>query len=323
MTDAYTSIATSGGWADQGVASVAYDLMFRWALRTQPVLRSFVDVRPQDVKHQATAYRISLNEDFAEATVTTTALTEESEVDAIKLPTPTYVTLTPLEYGLATIRTLKLKNRGLVQIDPIIAKAVAFHMVRKVDKLVATELSAGSTQVYAGTSNAAANDLAAGDVLTSQLCRYAVTKFQTAGVAPRYNDGSYAAVIHPHNELVLRTETGAGGWRTPNEYGASQERIWSGEIGKFEGLTFTTNPRVPVTANTVPVNVYKTYFMGAEALAEAVNVEPEIRIAPVIDRLSRFAGVGWYGDLDHAVFRQSALINVNSTLTADDATALA
>jgi N4-gp56 family major capsid protein len=289
------------------------------------VLRQFADVTPANVKHQATAYRILLNTDFSDATVTTalTPLTEESDVTAVKLPTPTYVDLTPLEYGFGTVRTLKLNNRGLVQIDPIIAEAVAFHMVRTIDGLVQTELAAGSNQVYGGTGNAAANDLAAGDVLTAQMGRYAVSKFQATGVAPRYNDGSYAAIIHPYNELTLRTESGSGGWRTPNEYGASQERIWSGEIGKFEGLTYTTNPRVKVTANTVPVNVYKTYYMGKEALASAVNVEPEVRIAPVTDRLSRFAGIGWYGDLDFGVFRQSALIVGNTTLTADDATALA
>ena len=193
----------------------------------------------------------------------------------------------------------------------------------KVDKLLQSKMKAGTNQVYAGSSNAAANDLAAGDVITSQLIRYAGTKFETLGVEPVYPDGTYAAVIHPHQELTIRTETGAGGWRVPQEYGASQSRIWNGTIGQYENFTFTVNPRVDVTANSVPVNVYKSYFLGATALAEAVNVEPEIRLAPVVDRLWRNQGIGWYGDLDFAVFEQSALINVNSTLTAADATALA
>lgn len=323
MTDAYTSIVTTSGWADQGAAALAYDLMFRWALRTQPVLRSFADVQPAEIKHQAKAYRIFKNADFAEATLTTTPLSEEVDVEAVKLPTPTYIDLTPLEYGLGTVRTLKLKNRALVQIDPIIAKAVAWHMVRTVDKLVRIKLDAGTTQVYAGTSNAAANDLDDGDVLTSSNLRVSAAKFEAAGVTPRYSDGSYAAVIHPYVEQALRSETGAGGWRTPQEYGASQERIWNGEIGKYENFAFTTNPRLSVTANGSAKNVYKTYLMGAEALASAVNVEPEVRLAPVIDRLSRNQGIGWYADLDFGIFRQEALINLNSTLTAADSAAFA
>jgi hypothetical protein len=71
------------------------------------------------------------------------------------------------------------------------------------------------------------------------------------------------------------------------------------------------------------VDVYKTYFLGHEALAEAVNVEPHIEVGPVIDRLNRFRPLGWYGDMDFSTFRTDSIIVANSTLTAADATALA
>lgn len=322
MSDVFTSIKTTGGWADQGAAALAYDLMFRWALRDYPVCRQFADVRPEDVRHQAKAYRIFLNEDFAEATVTAamTPLDEETDVSAVKVPTPSYVDLTPKEYGFGTVRTLKLKNRALVPIDPVIARAVAYHQVRVVDGLVQAQLQAGSNQIYGGDATSA-DTVAAGDVLTAQMCRQVVTRLRASSVQPR--DGIfYAAVIHPHTELSLRTETGAGSWRNPQEYGSDQRRLWTGEIGEFEGLRFVTNPRTNVADNATSVPVYKSYFMGREALAEAVNVEPEIRIAPVVDKLHRNAGIGWYGDLDFARFREEALIVANTTLTAADATAL-
>lgn len=325
MSDAFTSIKTTGGWADAGVASVAYDLMFKWNLRTYPVARSFADVRPQDVRHNGTAYRLTLNKDFSESDVTAamTALDEETDVSATKLPTPTYVDLTPKEYGFGTIRTLKLSNRGLVPIDPVIANAVAYHQVRTIDGLVQAKLVAGTNQVWANTSHTTDNTTVPGDVLTANICRQSVTKFRANGVMPR--DGQfYAAIVHPHTELSLRTETGSGGWRLPQEYGANQGRLWTGEIGEFEGLRFVTNPRTLRKLNGAgtPNYVYRTFFLGKEALAEAVNVEPGVRIAPVIDRLSRNRGIGWYADLDFAVYRQEALIVANSALSSADNTAL-
>ncbi len=323
MVDAFTSIKTTGGWADQGAAALAYDLLFRWALRNHPICRQFADVRPADVKHQAKSYRLFKNQDFAESTVTAamTPLDEETDISAVKLPTPTYVDLTPKEYGFGTVRTLKLKNRSLVQIDPVIAQAVAYHQVRVVDGLVQGVLAAGSNQVYAGAGNAAVDDIAAGDVLTAANLRQIVTRLRSASVQPR-DDIFYVGVIHPHVEMALRADTDAAAWRTPQTYGTDQTRLYRGEIGEFEGLRFVTNPRTTVADNATAVPVYKSYFMGKEALAEAVNVEPEIRIAPVVDKLSRNAGIGWYGDLDFARFREEALIVANSTLTAADATAV-
>lgn len=326
MVDAFTSIKTTGGWADAGVASVAYDLLFKWNLRTFPVCRAFADVRPADVKHQANSYRLTLNKDFDEASVTAamTPLDEETDVSATKTPTPTYVDLTPKEYGFATVRTLKLNNRGLVPIDPIIANAVAYHQVRVVDGLVQAKLAAGTTKVWGGTSgHTTDNTIVAGDILSAQNLRRIKTKFENSGVAPR--DGQfYAAVIHPNTELTLRSDTAAGGWRLPHEYGSDQSGLWTGEIGEFEGFRFVTNPRVlnPMNTATTPVHIYRSYFMGKEALAEAVNVEPGIRIAPVTDKLSRNRGVGWYGDLDFAVYRQEALVVATSALSAADEAAV-
>lgn len=323
MVDAFTSIKTTGGWADQAAASVAYDLLFRWELRNHPISRQFADVRPADVKHQAKSYRIFKNQDFAESTVDAalTPLDEETDVSATKLPTPTYVDLTPTEYGFGTLRTLRLKNRSLVEVDPVIANAVAYHMVRVVDKKVQSVLGAGTNQVYAGSGNAAANDIAAGDSLKGANVRQIVTRLRSGSVQPR--DGQFfVGVIHPHTEMELREESGSLGWREAQVYGTSQTRLYTGEIGEYEGARFVVNPRTTVTDNATAVPVYKSYFMGREALAEAVNIEPNIVIGPVTDRLYRFRSVGWLADADWGVFRQEALIVANSTLTAANATAL-
>lgn len=324
MVDVFTSIKTTGGWADEAVAALAYDLFFRGALRTYPTLRQMVDVRPENVTSQAKAYRLFIKGDFSEATVTAaqTALDEETDVSAVQMPAASHVDLTPTEYGFGTLRTLKINPRSLVPIDPQLADAIAYHMVRTVDGLLQAKAKVATNQVWANPAHTTANTTVAGDIITSTVLRQQVTLLRNAQVMPVDSDGSYLSVIHPFVELEIRSETGSGGWLNPNEYGSDQTRIWTGEIGKYQGLRFIVNSRNPVAANSVPNNVYKTYFLGKEALAEAVNLEPHIVVGPVIDRLKRFNPLGWYGDLAFEIFRQPAIRVVNSALTAADITAL-
>jgi hypothetical protein len=103
----------------------------------------------------------------------------------------------------------------------------------------------------------------------------------------------------------------------PNEYGASQENIWKGEIGAFEGVRFVENARTRVaTDGAASAKVARTYFFGREALGESVVVEPGVVIGPVIDRLNRFKPIGWYGDFDFEIVRnESLIINYSGSAT--------
>jgi len=63
--------------------------------------------------------------------------------------------------------------------------------------------------------------------------------------------------------------------------------------------------------------VYRSYFAGQQALAEAVAEEPHTVIGPVTDKLMRFRPIGWYGVLGFAIYRQEALYRLesNSSIT--------
>jgi len=114
---------------------------------------------------------------------------------------------------------------------------------------------------------------------------------------------------HPSVVYELRKETGSGGWRVPNEYGASQENIWNGEIGAFEGARFVENARTRVGVDgAASAKVARTYFFGREALGESIVVEPGVVIGPVIDRLNRFKPIGWDGDMGFEVVRNESLV---------------
>ncbi len=307
MAFEYTSI-TTGGYSDNTVKG-AYDLLFRWALNEMPQYRQFVDVRPARPTMQGSSVTLELNNFFSEATVTAakTPLTEESDVDATKMPATSTVVLTPLEYGFANVRTLKLANRTMVPIDPVIARAVADHMRKVIDELIQDEFANATNKTYSG-GQSAVNTITASHTLTADDVRKAVLKLRVNQSIPWFGD-MYAVGCHPTVVYELRRETGSGGWRVPNEYGASQDNIWRGEIGAFEGARFVENARTRVgTDGASSAKVARTYFFGREALAEAVVTEPHVVLGPTVDRLLRFKPIGWYGDLDHAIFRNQSLI---------------
>lgn len=308
MADVFTSTTAAGGYQVDTVKP-AYDLLFRWALTAAPQYRQFVDVRPQQPTMQGNSVTLELNQYFSEATVTAakTPLNELLDVEAISLPATSTVVLTPLEYGFANVRTLKLANRTMVAVDPVIARAVADHERKVIDSLLQDKLANATNKQYTGAATSIGTT-AATHTLTADLVRKAVLQLRVNQSVPWFGD-LYAVGIHPTAVYELRRETGSGGWRVPNEYGCDQSNIWRGEIGAFEGARFVENARTRVAADgAVSAFVARSYFFGREALAEAVVTEPGIVLGPQVDRLQRFQPIGWYGDLDFQIFRNESLV---------------
>jgi len=312
MADSLISVATTPGYADNTVKA-AYDLLFRWALTEVPQYRQFVDVKPQAPTMQGSSITLQLNQYADEATINAakTPLNEETDNDAVKIPATKTVTLTPQEFGFHTVRTLKLINRAMTPVDPVVARFVADHQRKVVDELIQDKLNAGvaTGNILRGGGKASTNLLTASDTLTADMVRVAKLRLSVAQTLPWFGD-TYAAGIHPTAVFELRRETGSGAWRLPNEYGASQDKIWSGTIGDFEGVRFVENARTRVgTDGASSAKVARTYFFGREALAEHVIVEPHIVLGNVgSDRYNRKRTIGWYGDFDQQVYRQEALV---------------
>lgn len=310
-----TSIKTTGGWADNAVAQTAYDLIFGWELRARPLVYPLVDVTPKNVPHRGASVTMELNKFFDRATLgtATTPLDEETDVSTTQLPNPRKVTLTPTEYGEAVQRTLKLANRGLVPIDPVIGKAVGARGADAIDYLVQTKMRT-STNIVRAAGRTATNLITGTDLLKATNVRACVTQLRAASVDPK--DGQfYVGVAHPDVIHDLREETGSGSWRVPNEYGASQDKIWNGEFGEFEGVRWISTPTVLRSTDNDGATseiVHRTFIMGAEALAKAEITPLQSVVSPVVDKLRRFAGLGWYADVDFALYRPEALIQVQS-----------
>ena len=241
MSNAYTSTgsASLGGTVGAaGLVQKAYDRLLEFALRSEPLIRSVADKRPARQAIPGSTVVLQLYQDLAQKTGT---LTETVDPDAVAISTPTSVTITLNEYGNAVLVTRALELFSLADVDPAIANIIAYNMADSIDAVAMTTLASG-TQVIRGGNATATSAITAGNTITSAQLRKAVAKLRSNKAT--YRKGSmYWCGIHPEVSHDLRAETGAGGWRTPHEY-QSNEEIWAGEIGNYEGLFFVESPRL-------------------------------------------------------------------------------
>jgi N4-gp56 family major capsid protein len=320
MANAFTDTS-----ALSNTVQTAYDKLFRFNLRSQPLFRSLADVHPTDLTAPGSSMVLGIWQDLAPAT---TPLSEDVDPDAVAIGNPTQKTLTINEYGNPVLRTRKLTLVSLTDVDPAAASMIAYNMADSVDVLVQTQLRGGSnliqlqggttTYVTNATSSTAAATMVGTDTFASKQVRLAVAKLRTNKAVPK--KGSYfGGFIHPEVSHDLRAESGAAAWRDPHNYSAAGN-VWAGEIGAYEGAFWIESPRcyqaVDAGASTT-VRRFRTYILGQEALAEAVADEFHIVAGPIVDKLGRFRPLGWLGMAGWARFREEALIRIETSSSID------
>lgn len=315
----YTAIAETPGIGDNTV-KMAYDLAFNRVLDEQPTFRMFVSKRPERPSMPGSSIRLSLYNNLADTTVAAAKvpLDELLDVDSTKLPETVYVDLVYEERGFSVTTTKKLGIMSFADIETEKAYQVARHSARTADSLVVDAAVTGTQKIYGGAFTAE-GDITAGTETDSGDFRKAKTWLRTNAAQSWYGN-FHAAYVHPHIVHDLREETTAAGWRVPNEYGMSQERIWNGEIGEFEGMRFIENANARITATgSGGALVYRSFIMGREAIAEGMLVEPQMVISPIVDRLRRFYSMGWYMCGGWCLYRDEAMVQIltSSSMYAD------
>jgi len=322
VANAYTDTT-----AFSNAVQTAYDRLFEFALRSQPLFRQIADKRPAQQTAPGGSIVLERFQDLATQTAT---LTEAVDPDAVALGNPTTTTITLNEYGNPVIRTRKLYLFSLTDVDPAIANIVAFNMADSIDSVVQTVLRAGTNVIQrkAGTvsyvttgtlTTPVGTTMATTDTYTSAISRLAVAKLRTNKAVPR-KGSLYWCGIHPEVSHDLRAETGAAAWRDPHNYSAPGN-IWAGEIGAYEGAYYIESPRcfnaVDAGAGDNTVRRFRTYFAGQQALAEAVADEFHIVAGPITDKLMRFRPLGWYGVAGWARYREESLVRAETTSSID------
>lgn len=295
-------------------AQTAYDLMTYYSLRPQLYFDAVADVQPSNQSQAGSAVKFTVTNDLAFAT---TALNESTDVTPVAL-SDTQVTLTLAEYGNAVTTTALARGTAFLDLDPVVANVVGFNAGGSVDLLARNVLQAGTNVNYSGgaagrSSVTPANTLAAADV---RSVRAALLRANVPMIG-----GYYMSFIHPDVSYDFRGQTGAATWNEPHAY-STPENIWTGELGSFSGFRFVETPRAPIFADagssTTLTDVYRTLFMGRQALAKAYSyvdgngAYPMVVPGPVTDSLRRFVPIGWYWLGQYGIFRQASLYGVES-----------
>ena len=324
--------AFTGSAAMANLVQTTYDRALEFALRAQPLFRQVADKRPVQQAMPGSSVVFELYQDLAQQI---TPLNELVDPDAVAAGNPTTVSVTLNEYGNSILVSNKLDLFSFTDVTAGLVNQVAWNLGDSVDLIVQNVL-AGSTQTIRnvvatgvpsygfGTTPTQAVPLNTIDNTTnsgyhSSDTRFAVAQLRTNKVHP--NKGSYyTTYIHPQVSVDLRAETGAAAWRDPHNY-SSADNIWSGEIGEYEGSVFIETPRainaqVGAGAGGTQTRVFNTYTVGQQALAEAVAEEFHTVRGPVVDKLTRFQPLGWYGVAGWSIYRPEALIltQTNSSL---------
>jgi len=241
MANAYTttgSASLGGTVGGAGLVQKAYDRLIEFALRAQPLIRSVADKTPA---RQSIPGSSVVLQRYVDLTKVTSTLTETTDPDAVALATPTYTTITLAEYGNAVLVTRALELFSLADVDPAVANIIAFNMADSIDDVAQTVLRGGDNALYGGTRTSTAT-LTSSDTFTSALARKTTAKLRANKAIPR-KGSLYWAGLHPEVSHDLRAETGVGSWRQPHEY-QSNDSIWAGEIGTYEGAFYVESPRL-------------------------------------------------------------------------------
>lgn len=305
MADVYTD----GGVVYANLLAAGYDKFLEYQLRSEPVFRQFVDKHPVDVTNVGPTVTLSIIQEFA--ALATTPLGETTDVAAVAPPAPVRVTVTVNEYGNVDLATLRLKQLAFTPPDPAIANVLGKNMVDTLDALVRTTAD-GATNVIGlnggtvKTNNTAFAEasVAATDVINSTIARDAVALLRRRNVHGRDVRDQYVALIHPDVVVDILSDTG---WLAPHQYN-DPSNIYNAEVGTYLGSRYVMTPRCTKVADGVgSINVYRTYYWGAQALVEATISDTHVVVGPQIDRLRRFFPIGWYYHGGFAIFRQEAL----------------
>jgi N4-gp56 family major capsid protein len=174
----------------------------------------------------------------------TSTLSEAVDPDAVALSTPTTVSITLNEYGNSVLVTRALELFSLADVDPAIANIIAFNLADSIDAVAMETLRGGTNVIYSGSTATSTATVTAAATINSANIRKAVAKLRSAKSVAR-KGSLYWAGIHPEVSHDLRAESSSGqGWLLPNQYGSSQDRIWAGEIGNYEGAFYIESSRL-------------------------------------------------------------------------------
>ena len=297
------------------------DRKVRLALTLLPQFRAIADTRPDAQAMPGSSVTFNTVPNLAKAI---TPLTDGVDPAGVSLANTVQATVTLNRYGNFTVITKTLQEFAFdLNLMGNIANKIAYNQVDTIDTIVETVLSVG-TQVIkeisgVTTVGGATIGITATDLIKMRDIDLAVGKMERAGVLP-YDGQNFVCYIDPLVANDLKHETGELGWRYPNNYGTGDGMtgLITGELGIFGRVRFVQTPRSSHAATgAAGINVYQTYVIGAEALAEVVAEEFHVVMdGVVVDPLNIKNPIGWTGVAGWGLYRPESLWRIETACAA-------
>lgn len=300
----------------------AYDRELRRALFAQPIFRQAVDVHPVDPTSTSNSITLTVTPEITRPAVGSfNPLSEDIDPDSVAPPAPTRVTITLNEYGNVVLETFRLRQSAFTPPDPTLAYLVGRDMAANIDGLVQAQLNSATNILFKNggawksqANSGAEGSVAATDVLDATGVSQASTLLRRRAAHGRDGADQFVGFIHPDVAIDLMTQAPSGfAWTNPHQY-QDTENIYQAEVGSFMGTRWVQSPNCLTTLDGVTSGkVYHSYVLGAEALVEAVPVEPHVVIGLKVDKLMRFNPLGWLTFGGWSVFRQEAIEQIRTS----------
>lgn len=249
---------------------------------------------------------------------TPTPLTESVTPDGQKL-SMTEITALVQQYGGYFTYSDILET---TTIDPVIQEGTEMlgHAAGEtLDTLTREVLNAGTVVQYGDGTVASRNALVAfdgtwanNDYFSTEVIRRALLTLRNNKARP-VKDGSFVCIIHPESEYALKKDAD---WKEAQEY-AGAERIFNGEIGKFDNCRFVVSTEAKIWSpaalaaagqNLTVASLDTKTFTVAEALTAGDKAAMEGRYIWV-------KGVNYSVKTVTAGAAGAATIEVNETVT--------
>lgn len=237
-----------------------------------------------------------------------TALTEDEDVDGVKIESAGKVSLTPKEYGEAITKTKLAQLQTGGQVDFAALELVAGHAADSINGLAADALKS-STNVLVANEVADEGSLTASDTIQDSDLEYVYNRLNRNKV-PKSPDGHYVALAHPDITDYIKNLDGFVGIQ---KY-ADATVILKGEIGTYKGfrwrITDSLEPNEDSGAGTV--DSYDTIFMGFGGFGMAESFPLNLVISGPFDKLGRFVHVGWYSVFEYKITNAKCVWNIKA-----------
>jgi N4-gp56 family major capsid protein len=279
----------------------------RWEL---PLFKQFFNKKVVAPTNDSNTFVFTLHNNLA---VSTTALSEQTSPSALAVVAPTRVSVTVNEYGAYLVDTVKLEKTAFTQPDQEVVTLLARQQGDTLDKLGVAILDA-TTNVKRAGNRASTVTVAAGDTFSSGLVRNARTTMDRNLCLPLGGGSEFLTVAHPDVLFDLKSEAGANVWSTPHIY-QDTANIYSGEVGSYMGMRFiqSTRSTIQTGAGAAAINVYNSYVIADQAVAEVELIPPTTVIGPQVDPLRRFNTIGWKTMWGASLFRPEALLRLETS----------